>query len=93
MSLMPRSRLISDSPRSPIVAETAMRGAEQQRRPTTGPSRASATSGVATSMQASTEPAMPSHDFFGLIDGRHRVLAEQDAGRVAADVAGRPRWR
>ena len=28
MSLMPRSRLISDSPRSPIVAETAMRGAE-----------------------------------------------------------------
>ena len=89
MSLMPRSRLISDSPRSPMVAETAMaapktsaapprpverQGDDQQRR--------------RSACRPATEPAMPSHDFFGLIDGRHRVLAEQHAGRVAADVAG-----
>ena len=68
MSLMPRSRLISDSPRSPIVAETAM-AAPNTSPPHHGPSRASASSGVATIMQAVTEPAKPSQDFFGLIDG------------------------
>ena len=47
-------------------------------------------SGTATAdptVAATTEPASPSHDFFGLTDGRDRVLAEADAGGEPTGVA------
>ena len=69
MSLMPRSRLISDSPGRRWWPTAAMRRRRRAARPTTGRGRRGRASGVATIMQAVTEPAKPSHDFFGLIDG------------------------
>jgi hypothetical protein len=63
-----RSRLINDSPRSPTVAETAI-AAPKISPPHQGPSRVRTISRTPASMQATTDPAMPSHDFFGLIDG------------------------
>ena len=68
MSFMPRSRFTSDSPRSPR-SPARDRDAEDQRPPTTGRGRTNVSSSVADAMQASSDPAKPSHDFFGLMAG------------------------
>jgi hypothetical protein len=68
MSLMPRSRLIDDSIKSPVVAATA--AAAPATSPVHhGPCSASTTHATPTAMQNSTEPAKPSHDFLGLMVG------------------------
>src|SRR5665213_1245164 len=64
MSLMPRSRLIKDSLRSPTVAVTTMA------KPKTTPChhaacRVNGNNRPAHNAHASVDPANPSHDFFG----------------------------
>ena len=68
MSLIPRSRLISDSTRSPSVALITSSA------PSSAPSHQASSSSSAThsapaTMPATCEPAKPSQDFFGLIVG------------------------
>jgi hypothetical protein len=68
MSLIPRSRFSIDSTRSPQVA-TATRAT-----PSTTPTHHGACSPktvmqTAATVPSTTEPAKPSHDFFGLIRG------------------------
>ncbi len=73
MSLMPRSRLSSDSDRSPIVAATTM--AAPSRAPAyQGPSSASATQTTPSDIASAKEPTIPSQDFFGLTDGASGCL-------------------
>ena len=68
MSLIPRSRLMVDSTRSPAVAPTA--AAAPATSPTHhAPCSAKWTQATPTAMQKTTEPANPSHDFLGLIVG------------------------
>ena len=86
MSLMPRSRLISDSPRSPRVAETAIAGAEHEPRPPGGVQHEGEDrrrDDHAGGHRAGE--ALPR--LLGADGRRHRVPAEQHAGRVPADVA------
>ena len=87
MSLMPRSRLIMDSMRSPSVAEhTAAAptmhalppGAVQQPRQQHGPD----------DHAGERRTADPSQVFFGLMVGRQLVPAEERPGEEPADVAG-----
>ena len=86
MSLMPRSRLIIDSPRSPRVAVSITarpmarpgngRAVEQQRQDDR-PTDARRTAGAGEPL-----PRLLRADV-----GRHRMLAEQHAGHIAADIA------
>ena len=51
------------------MVDEAASAAPKTRPPHHGPSSARTMNGVATSMHATTDPAKPSQDFFGLIDG------------------------
>ena len=89
MSLMPRSRLIIDSARSPRVAVHDGGQADEHALPP-----------LAVEQQHERERAADragDHRAGEALPGllradrrRHRVLAESDAGGVAADVAARP---
>src|SRR5450756_2942765 len=68
MSLMPRSRLIVDSVRSPSVAETA-RASPSMAPAHHEPPSITITVPTPAMTQATTDPAAPSHDFLGLMDG------------------------
>ncbi len=86
MSLMPRSRLIIDSPRSPSGRGHHDGQAEQQALPPLAAEQQRQGDRAADrAEQSGAGEALP-----GLLRAdrrRHRVLAEQHAGRVAADVA------
>src|SRR6476646_3519864 len=68
MSLTPRSRLISDSARSPPVAVTAT-AAPTSKPCHHWPPSSSHTVNAPPIIAATTEPEKPSQDFFGEIDG------------------------
>ena len=68
MSLMPRSRFITDSHRSPSVAITAAITPSEDADPPVAVEQETTTSSPPTT-QATTEPAKPSHDFFGEMTG------------------------
>lgn len=68
MSLIPRSRLIIDSVRSPSVADPEMRTPRTMPVHHGRPSM-SQTTRMPMTMLAATDPAKPSQVFFGLIRG------------------------
>ncbi len=68
MSLTPTSRLTSDSIRSPVVAVTT-RAAPKIAPCHQAPSSRNTKLPTPAATPASREPAKPSQDFFGLIDG------------------------
>ena len=68
MSLMPRSRLICDSTKSPRVAVATI--VKPSSRPIqTGLLASRVADNVTAVIPKISEPASPSHDLFGLIDG------------------------
>ena len=86
MSLMPRSRLMRRldqvAQRWPPAAATPEDHAAHHAPPSSSGQRTRP-----TTAQMTTEPANPSHDFLGLIDGAIGCRAEQHADGVPADVA------
>ena len=68
MSLMPMSRFMSDSMRSPSVAETTS-SAPVSTPAHHGPCSRKTTPSAPATMPVTREPAKPSQDFLGLIVG------------------------
>ena len=84
-SLIPRSRLMADSARSPTTAATPA-AAPVIRPCQTWPCSSRGTVTAPAIRHSRTEPARPSQVLLGLMALGHRVPAQRAAGEVAADV-------